>query len=96
MSNKIILVTGASRGIGREIAYTLAKEGNTVIGNYNKSKDMAESLKKIAKNEALNIDIYKADVSNREEVKEMYLLIMLELTKKKYFKILPMMIGMRL
>lgn len=71
MSNKIILVTGASRGIGREIAYTLAKEGNTVIGNYNKSKDMAESLKKIAKNEALNIDIYKADVSNREEVKEM-------------------------
>ena len=71
MSNKIILVTGASRGIGREIAYTLAKEGNTVIANYNKSKDMAESLKKIAKNEALNIDIYKADVSNREEVKEM-------------------------
>lgn len=71
MSNKIILVTGASRGIGREIAYELAKEGNTVIANYNKSKDMAESLKKIAKNEALNIDIYKADVSNREEVKEM-------------------------
>ena len=71
MSNKIILVTGASRGIGREIAYTLAKEGNTVIANYNKSKDMAESLKEIAKNEALSIDIYKADVSNREEVKEM-------------------------
>ena len=71
MSNKIILVTGASRGIGREIAYELAKEGNIVIANYNKSKDMAESLKKIAKNEALNIDIYKADVSNREEVKEM-------------------------
>lgn len=71
MSNKIILVTGASRGIGREIAYTLAKEGNTVIANYNKSKNMAESLKKIAKNENLNIDIYKADVSNREEVKEM-------------------------
>ena len=71
MSNKIILVTGASRGIGREIAYTLAKEGNTVIANYNKSKDMAESLKEISKNENLNIDIYKADVSNREEVKEM-------------------------
>ena len=71
MSNKIILVTGASRGIGREIAYTLAKEGNTVIANYNKSKDMAESLKEISKNENLNIDIYKADVSNREDVKEM-------------------------
>ena len=71
MNNKIVLITGASRGIGREIAYNLAKEGNTVIANYNKSKDMAESLKEIAKNENLNIDIYKADVSNREEVKEM-------------------------
>lgn len=71
MNNKMVLITGASRGIGREIAYNLAKEGNTIIANYNKSKDMAESLKEIAKNENLNIDIYKADVSNREEVKEM-------------------------
>ena len=71
MSNKIILVTGASRGIGREIAYELAKEGNTVIANYNKSNDMAESLKEIAKNENLNIDTYKADVSSRSEVMEM-------------------------
>ena len=85
MSNKIILVTGASRGIGREIAYTLAKEGNTIIANYNKSTDMAESLKEIAKNEALNIDIYKADVSNREEVKEMINYI---LNKYKRFDVL--------
>ena len=71
MNNKIVLVTGASRGIGREIAYELAKEGNVVIANYNKSKNMAESLKEIANKENLNIDIYKADVSNREEVKNM-------------------------
>ena len=70
MNNKIILVTGASRGIGREIAYTLAKDGNTVIANYNKSQDMANSLKELANNENLNIDIYKADVSNRNEVKD--------------------------
>ena len=69
MSNKIILVTGASRGIGREIAYTLAKEGNTIIANYNKSDEMAKSLSEVAFNENLNIDIFKADVSNREEVK---------------------------
>ena len=71
MSNKIILVTGASRGIGREIAYTLAKEGNTIIANYNKSDEMAKSLSEVAFNENLNIDIFKADVSNREEVKRM-------------------------
>lgn len=71
MNNKIVLVTGASRGIGREIAYTLAKEGHTVIANYNKSIDMANSLKEIADKENLNLEIFKADVSKRNDVKEM-------------------------
>ena len=71
MNNKIILVTGASRGIGREIAYTLAKEGHTVIANYNNSEEKALSLKEQANKENLNIDIFKADVSKRNEVKEM-------------------------
>ena len=71
MSNKVVLVTGSSRGIGRSIAYTLAKEGYIVIANFNKSIEMAKSLKEIADKENLNIDIFKADVSKRNEVKEM-------------------------
>lgn len=82
MNNKIILVTGASRGIGREIAYTLAKQGHTVIANYNKSKEKALSLKEQANKENLNIDIFKADVSKRNEVKEM-----VEYILSKYKKI---------
>lgn len=82
MNNKIILVTGASRGIGREIAYTLAKEGHTVIANYNKSEEKALSLKEQANKENLKIDIYKADVSKRNEVKEMVNYIL-----RKYSKI---------
>jgi enoyl-[acyl-carrier protein] reductase III len=39
---KIALITGASRGIGRTLALTLAKEGATVVVNYKKSADLAE------------------------------------------------------
>lgn len=68
---KVILVTGASRGIGREIAKELATDGNIVIANYNKSEQRAEELKKELENAGVEIDIYKADVSKREEVNKM-------------------------
>ncbi len=46
LSGKTALVTGASRGIGREIAITLARYGAEVIVNYNGSKDRAEEVVK--------------------------------------------------
>lgn len=66
---KIIIVTGASRGIGREIAKQLAKDGNKVVANYNNSKEKAEELKSELEKENIKIDIFKADVSKREESK---------------------------
>lgn len=65
--NKVVLITGASRGIGREIAIELEKVGYQVIANYNKSEQKAKELQA----EYNDIDIYKADVSNRKEVHEM-------------------------
>lgn len=61
---KIVIVTGASKGIGNCIARELAKENYQIIANYNKSEAEAKKLK-----EEFGIDIFKADVSKREEVK---------------------------
>lgn len=69
--NKVVIVTGASRGIGRNIATTLAKKGYIVIANYNKSENKAIELQQNLKKENIKIDIFKADISNRDEVKKL-------------------------
>lgn len=79
---KIAIVTGASRGIGREIAKTLARKNIQVIANYNKSEEAANNLKNELKEEDIEIDIKKADVSRREEAKQL-----VEYTLKKYGRI---------
>lgn len=68
---KIVVVTGASKGIGREIAKALAKKNYVVVANYNKSEKEIKELKDELNKENINIDIFKADVSKRVEVKKM-------------------------
>lgn len=63
---KTVLITGASRGIGKCIAINLSKKGYMVIANFNKSEEQAIELQK-----EYNIDIFKADITKREEVKKM-------------------------
>ena len=68
---KTVLVTGGSRGIGKCIAENLALEGYNVVLNYNKSEKQAKEIQKKLKEKGINIEIYKADVSKREEVKKL-------------------------
>lgn len=69
--SKVIIVTGASRGIGRNIAYNLAVNGYTVIANYNNSEQDALKLQEELKNQGVEIDIFKANVSKSQEARKL-------------------------
>ena len=80
--SKVVIVTGASRGIGADIAETLARKGYTVIANYNKSTECANNLKERLWKDNIYIDIFKADVSKRDEAKQLVNFVI-----EKYHKI---------
>ncbi|RPD98554.1 SDR family oxidoreductase [Aureibaculum marinum] len=68
LENKVIVVTGASRGIGKEIALLLAKNGAKIVVNYSRNQTEAEeTVAEITKNGGTAISI-KADVSKRDQV----------------------------
>lgn len=68
---KTVIVTGGSRGIGAAIVKELAKSGYNVVLDYNKSVDAAKKIQDELEKQNINIEIFKADVSKREEVKEL-------------------------
>ena len=68
---KNIIVTGGSRGIGRCLVENLAREGYNVLLNYNKSKEQAKKIQEELKKEGIIIEIFKADVSKKTEIKKM-------------------------
>ena len=70
-NNQVAIVTGASRGIGREIAKQLARNQIQVIANYHQSEKEAYELKEELNKEHIEIDIIKADLSKREEAHQL-------------------------
>ncbi len=68
MNKKTVLITGASRGIGRATAKLFAESGYNVLINYNKSEEEAYDLYNSLKDKGYSVSIFKADVSNKFEV----------------------------
>lgn len=71
LENKIALVTGGSRGIGKEICLELARQKATVIVNYNGSKERAEEVVEIIKAEGGNAEAIGCNVSDFEACKNL-------------------------
>ncbi len=80
--NKVVIVTGGSRGIGAAIVKELAKSDYQVILNYNKSESEANKIKEELTSCGKTVETYKADVRSREEVKGL-----IQFALEKYGKI---------
>ena len=65
---RVAIVTGGTRGIGKAIVYEFCKKNIKVVLNYKNSDEIAKEIKNELKDK---VEIFKADVSKREEVKKL-------------------------
>ncbi|WP_339679780.1 SDR family oxidoreductase [Cyclobacterium marinum] len=72
LENKVIIVTGSSKGIGKEIALLLAENGAKVIVNSSSSMPEANSVVETIIKKGGQAMAIKADVSKREEVTQLF------------------------
>jgi len=72
LSGKVVLVTGASRGIGRASALLAAENHAHVIVNYNRSEDRAAELVDQLRAMGSHSSMIKADVSSEDDVRAMF------------------------
>jgi 3-oxoacyl-[acyl-carrier protein] reductase len=72
LRDKTVLVTGGSKGIGRAIVESMAKEGANVIISYNSDESAANEIAKEATRYSVKALIVKADITKQDEVDSMF------------------------
>lgn len=82
LKNKVAIITGSSRGIGKATALLFAKEGANIVINCSKSENEANNVIDEIKKLGVNALCIKCDVSDEKQVKKM-----IETTIKKFGKV---------
>jgi 3-oxoacyl-[acyl-carrier protein] reductase len=72
LKNKVAVITGSSRGLGRSIALRFAEEGCSVVVNYLKNHEAARETEMMITGSGAQIMLYSADVSVRQQVRKMF------------------------
>lgn len=72
MNNKTALITGASSGIGKEIAFQLARQNIKVCINYLDSAKEAEEARQLIEKNGGKAITYKADITQERDVRKMF------------------------
>jgi 3-oxoacyl-[acyl-carrier protein] reductase len=70
--NKTVVVTGASRGLGKNIALAFANEGANLVINYRSNDSSADEVVSQISKMGGNAIKYKADVTDRDSIKRMF------------------------
>jgi 7-alpha-hydroxysteroid dehydrogenase len=73
MKNKTLVISGATRGIGKEIAYRFAKEGVNIAFTYNSNEELAKEIEKdLEKNYNIKAKAYHLNILEPETYKELF------------------------
>lgn len=71
LNNKVAIITGGSKGIGREIVKKFSESGCNVAFTYLSSEDSAKEIENIASSHGVKVKKYKSDASNFSECEEL-------------------------
>jgi 7-alpha-hydroxysteroid dehydrogenase len=86
MSNKVLVISGATRGIGRAIAYKFASEGIDVAFTYNSNKEIAEEMvKDLESTYKIKARAYALNILEPETYKDLFELIDEDFDRVDYF-----------
>jgi enoyl-[acyl-carrier protein] reductase III len=72
VSKKVALVTGGSRGIGREIAILLAEKGYNLVINYFRNRQAAAETEKLLKEKGADVLLVRSNVGDPDKVRQMF------------------------